>query len=172
MTRPASRRKAQSVPIPLTRTSGPFNATNNALDGYETNCTDRWRYIKTPLQSKRRYLKETLTPQRLEPKARYIKPSTLPWKGMQNITPEKERDNWAFLVISYLFNNSILTLASKVLWQAPHQWSSPTEEVPLTIQVSEPESGSIWVHITRLTKLRFIRSRCGEGAFTWTLIFW
>ena len=22
---------------------------NNALDGYETNHTDRWRYIKTPL---------------------------------------------------------------------------------------------------------------------------
>ena len=78
MTRPVSRRKAQLVPIPLTRTSGPFNATNNALDSYKTNCTDRLRYIKTPLQSKRRYLKETLTPQRLEPKARYIKPSTLP----------------------------------------------------------------------------------------------
>ena len=60
------------------RTFGPFNATNNALDGYETNYTNRWKYIKTPLQSKRHYLKEALTPQRLEPKAKYIKPSTLP----------------------------------------------------------------------------------------------
>ena len=90
MTRPTSRRKAQPVPTPLTRTSGPFNATNNALDGYETNCTDRWRYIKTPLQIRRRYLKETLTPQRLESKATYIKPSTLPWKGTKNINLRKK----------------------------------------------------------------------------------
>ena len=61
----------------------------NTLDGYGTNCTDRWRYIKTPLQSRRRYLKETLTPQRLEPKATCIKPSTLPWKGTENINLRK-----------------------------------------------------------------------------------
>ena len=61
----------------------------NTLDGYGTNCTDRWRYIKTPLQSRRRYLKETLTPQRLELKATCIKPSTLPWKGTENINLRK-----------------------------------------------------------------------------------
>ena len=105
MTRPTSRRKVQPVPTSLTRTFGPFNATNNALDGYETNCTDRWRYIKTPLQSKRRYLKETLTPQRLEPKARYIKPSTLPWKGTQNINLRKRetiKHSWLFHIYSII----------------------------------------------------------------------
>ena len=105
MTRPASRRKAQSMPTPLTRTSGPFNITNNALDGYETNCTDRWRYIKIPLQSRRRYLKEKLTPQRLEPKARYIKPSTLPWKGTKNINLKKRETiehSWLFHIYSII----------------------------------------------------------------------
>ena len=63
----------------------------NTLDGYGTNCIDRWRYIKTPLQSRRRYLKETLTPQRLEPKAMYIKPSTLPWKGTKKINLRKRK---------------------------------------------------------------------------------
>ena len=61
----------------------------NTLDGYRINCIDRWRYIKTLLQSKRRYLKETLTPQWLEPKAMYIKPSTLPWKGTKKINLRK-----------------------------------------------------------------------------------
>ena len=70
--------------------------------------------------------------------------------------PKKERDDWPLLAIFYSFNNSILTLASEVLWQAPNRWSSPTEEVPLIIQISELESRSIWVRITRLTKLRFI----------------
>ena len=93
MTRPASKRKAQPVPMPLTRTSGPFNATNNALDGYETNCTNHWRYIKTPLQSRRHYLKETLTPQRLEPKARYKKTLHTAMKRYEKYKPEKERDN-------------------------------------------------------------------------------
>ena len=105
MTRPASRRKAQPVPTPLTRTCGPFNATNNALDDYETNCTDYWRYIKTPLQSGRCYLKETLTPRRLEPKARYIKPSTLPWKGTKNINLKKRETiehSWLFHIYSII----------------------------------------------------------------------
>ena len=46
MTRLASRRKAQPVPALLTRTSKPFNVTNNALDGYETNYTDRGGTLK------------------------------------------------------------------------------------------------------------------------------
>ena len=33
---------------------------------------------------------------------------------------EKERDDWLFLAILYSFNISIMTLASKVFWQAPH----------------------------------------------------
>ena len=56
-------RRAEPVPTPLMRIAGPFNAINSTLDGYETNCTDHWRYIKTPLQGRRRYLKETLTSQ-------------------------------------------------------------------------------------------------------------
>ena len=37
--------------------------------------------IKAPLQGKRRYLRKKLTSQRLEPKATYIKPPTLPTEG-------------------------------------------------------------------------------------------
>ena len=105
MTGPASKRKAQPVPMPLTRTSGPFNATNNTLDGYKTNCTDCWRYIKTLLPSRRHYLKETLTPQWLEPKARYIKSSTLPWKGTKNKNLRKRETiehSWLFHIYSII----------------------------------------------------------------------
>ena len=75
----------------------------NTLDDYGTNCTDHWRYIKTPLQCRRRYPKETLMPQRLEPKATYIKPSTLPWKGMKNINLKKRETigySWLFCIHS------------------------------------------------------------------------
>ena len=78
---------------------------NNILDNYKTNCTNRWRYIKTPLQSRRRYLKETLTPQQLESKARYIKPSTLPWKGTKNINLKKRetiKHSWLFHIYSII----------------------------------------------------------------------
>ena len=111
------------MPTPLMRTAGPFNAINNTLDGYETNCTDHWRYIKIPLQGRRRYLKETLTSQSqsqwLEFKATYINPITLPAKGMDNIDTKIK----ILIVIPYYFvsfNNSVLTSASEALWQAPH----------------------------------------------------
>ena len=111
------------MPTPLTRTARPFNAINNTLDGYETNYTYRWRYIKTPLQGRRRYLKETLTSQsqsqRLEFKATYIKLTTLPAKGMDNINTKTKI---LFVIPCYFvsFNNSILTSALEALWQAPH----------------------------------------------------
>ena len=110
-----------------------------------------------PLQcTKRHYPKGTFTPQRLEPRAGYIKLSSLPWKGTQEITPKKERDNRVFLIIPYLSHNLVLTLALKVLWQAPHRWSLTPEGVLLIIQASKPEVESPWVFITWLTKLRFI----------------
>ena len=110
-----------------------------------------------PLQcTRRRYPKGTFTPQQLEPRARYIKLSLLPWKGTQDITPKEKRDNRAFLIIPYLFHNLVLTLALEVLWQAPHRWSLTPEGVSLIIQVSELEVESPWVFITRQTKLRFI----------------
>ena len=107
--------------------------------------------------SRRRYPKRTFTPQRLGPRARYIKLPSLPWKGTQDITPKERRENCAFLIIPYLFHNPVLTLASEVLWQAPHRWSITLEGVSLIIQVSELEVESPWVHITRLTTLRFIK---------------
>ena len=114
--------------------------------------------IIKPLQCTRRcYPQGTFTPQRLEPRARYIKLSSLPWKGTQDIALKEKRDNRAFLIIPYLFHNPVLTLASEVLWQAPHRWSLTLEGVSLIIQVSEPEVESPWVHITRLTTLRFIK---------------
>ena len=42
-------------------------------------------------------------------------------KRYEKYKPEKERDDWLFLAILYLFNNSIMTLASEVLGQAPHR---------------------------------------------------
>ena len=114
--------------------------------------------IIKPLQcTRRRYPKGTFTPQWLEPRARYIKLSSLPWKGTQDIALKEKRDNRAFLIIPYLFHNPVLTLASEVLWQAPHRWSITLEGVSLIIQVSELEVESPWVHITRLTTLRFIK---------------
>ena len=77
----------------------------NTLDGYGTNYTDRWRYIKTPLQSRRHYLKEALTPQRLELKAMCIKPSTLQWKGTENINLRKRETiehSWLFHIYSII----------------------------------------------------------------------
>ena len=112
------------MPTPLMRTAGPFNAINNTLDGYKTNCTDRWRYIKIPLQGRRRYLKETLTSQSqsqwLEFKATYINPITLPAKGMDNIDTKIKI---LIVIPSYFvsFNNSVLTSASEALWQTPHR---------------------------------------------------
>ena len=98
------------MPMPLTRKTGPFNAINNTLDGYETNCTNHWRYIKTPLQSRRHYLKETLSSQSqsqwLEFKATYIKPSTLPSKGTDNIDTRNKDTILLFLAI--LFHSIIL----------------------------------------------------------------
>ena len=121
------------MPTLLTKTAGPFNTINNTLGGYETNCTDRWRHIKTPLQGRRRYQKETLTsqsqPQRLEFKATYIKPPTLPAKGTDNIDT-KTKILIVILYYSVSFNNSALTLASEVLWQAPHQWSPLQKKFP------------------------------------------
>ena len=121
------------MPTPLTRTARPFNAINNTLDSYETNCTDCWRYIKTPLQSRRRYLKKTLTSQsqsqRLEFKATYIKPSTLPAKGIDNIDTKIK----ILIVIPCYFvsyNNSTLTLALEALWQAPPWWSPLQKKFP------------------------------------------
>ena len=115
------------------RTAGPFNAINNTLDGYETNCTDHWRYIKIPLQGRRRYLKETLTSQSqsqwLEFKATYINPITLPAKGMDNIDTKIK----ILIVIPYYFvsfNNSVLTSASEALWQTPHRWSPLQKKFP------------------------------------------
>ena len=111
-----------------------------------------------PLQcTGRHYPKGTFTPQRLEPRAGYIKLSSLPWKGTQKITPKKERDNYVFLIIPYLSHNLVLTLASKVLWQAPHRWSLTPEGVSLIIQASKPEVESPWVFITWVTKLLFIK---------------
>ena len=81
----------------------------NTLDGYETNCTDRWRYIKTPLQSRRHYLKETLTPQWLEPKATYIKPSTLPWKVTENINLRK-RETIGYSLLFYIHSTILFWL--------------------------------------------------------------
>ena len=111
------------MPTPLTKAAGPFNTINNTMGGYETNCTDRWRHIKTPFQGRRRYQKETLTsqsqPQWLEFKATYIKPLTLPAKGTDNIDT-KTKILIFILYYSVSFNNSALTLASEVLWQAPH----------------------------------------------------
>ena len=121
------------MPTPLTRAARPFNAINNTLDGYETNCTDRWRHIKTPLQGRRRYQKETLTSQsqsqRLEFKATYIKPPTLLAKGTDNIDT-KTKILIFILGYSISFNNYVLTLVSKVLWQAPHQWSPLQKKFP------------------------------------------
>ena len=77
------------MPTPLTRTARPFNAINNTLDGYKTNYTVHWRNIKTPLQGRRHYQRKTLTSQsqsqQLESKVTYIKPPTLPTKGMDII---------------------------------------------------------------------------------------
>ena len=119
--------------MPLMRTTRPFNAINNTLDDYKTNCTDRWRYIKTPLQSRRHYLKKTLTlksqSQRLEFKATYIKPSTLPAKGTDNIDIKIK----ILIVIPCYFvsfNNYIMTLAFEALWQAPHRWSPLQKKFP------------------------------------------
>ena len=47
--------KPKQVPTSPTRASGSFNTTNNALDDYQTSCTDRWEHTKAPLLSKRRY---------------------------------------------------------------------------------------------------------------------
>ena len=129
-----------------------------------------------PLQCTRRhYPNGTFTPQRLEPRARYIKLSSLPWKGTQDITPEEKRDNRAFLIIPYLFHNLVLTLASEVLWQAPHRWSLTPEVVSLIIQVLELEVQSPWIHITRLTKLHFINLHCNKLSyfrFEFSTWFW
>ena len=42
-------------------------------------------------------------------------------KRYEKDKPEKERDDWPFLAILYSLNNSILTLASEVFWQASHR---------------------------------------------------
>ena len=121
-----SQRRAQPVPTSLTREAGPFNAINNTLDGYKTNYTVHWRNIKTPLQGRRHYQRKTLTSQsqsqQLESKATYIKPPTLPIKGTDNIET-KMKILIDILCYSISFHNLILTLASEVLWQAPHWWS-------------------------------------------------
>ena len=49
MTRLAFTERVQPVPTLLTKTAGSFNTTNNTPDGFRTNYTDRWRYIKAPL---------------------------------------------------------------------------------------------------------------------------
>ena len=45
----------KQVPTSPMRALGPFNTTNNASNGYQTSCTDRWEHTKAPLLSRRRY---------------------------------------------------------------------------------------------------------------------
>ena len=99
----------------------------NTLDGYETNCTDRWRYIKTPLQSRRHYLKETLTPQWLEPKATYIKPSTLPWKVTENINLRK-RETIGYSLLFYIHSTILFWLWHRSCFGKHHTGDHPQQK--------------------------------------------
>ena len=99
----------------------------NTLDGYETNYTDRWRYIKTPLQSRRHYLKETLTPQWLEPKATYIKPSTLPWKVTENINLRK-RETIGYSLLFYIHSTILFWLWHRSCFGKHHTGDHPQQK--------------------------------------------
>ena len=94
----------------------------NTLDDYETNCTDCWRYIKTPLQSRRRYL-----PQRLEPKATYIKPSTLPWKGTKNINL-RNRETIDYSLLFYIHSTFLFWLWHQRCFGRHHTGDHPQQK--------------------------------------------
>ena len=107
------------MPTSLTEIVKPFNATNNASDGYKTNCIDRWEHIKAPLHGRRRYQRKTLTSQsqsqQLESKVTYIKPPTLPTKGMDIIDTLK--GYWLpFLPFCFILQYSFLFW----LWHRRH----------------------------------------------------
>ena len=42
----------KQVPTSPTRASGLFNIANNASDGYQTSCTDRWEHTKEGINTK------------------------------------------------------------------------------------------------------------------------
>ena len=157
MTRPASRERVQSVSTLLMRIAGSFNTTNNTPNGFRINYADRWRHIKAPLTYQEVLPQGDIYTTMARTQGKVYKALLTTMKRyVKYIALEKERVRCAFLIIPYLFHKSILTLASEVLWQAPHRWSLTSEAIPLIIQVSESEAGPPWVHITRLTKLRFI----------------
>ena len=157
MTRPASRRRAQPVPTLLTRTAGSFNTTNNTPDSFRTNYANHLRHIKALLMYQEVLPKGDIYTTTARTQGKVYKALLTAMKRYKKyIALEKKRVRCALLIIPYLFQKSILTLASEVSWQAPHRWSLTSEVVPLITQVSEPEAGPPWVHITRLTKLRFI----------------
>ena len=149
------------MPTSLTETAGSFNATNNALDDYRTNCTDRWKHIKAPLQGRRRYQRKTLTSQsqsqQLESNATYIKPPTLPTQGTA-ITDTLE-GYWLPFCHFVSFYNTLShsdfgiggVVADTTLMTAL------TEAVSSFIQVSKREFGLVWTRSIRLTKSCFIR---------------
>ena len=48
--------------VSLTEITKPFNAVNNASGGYKTNCTDRWKPIKTHITEHKVLPREALKP--------------------------------------------------------------------------------------------------------------
>ena len=149
MTRPASRERVQPVPALLMRTAESFNTTNNSQDGFRAKCTDCWSLIKTPSMQ-----------QEALPKRRHLHPNG--WNpgydiyAFLTVVKRYAKRQYTFLIIPYLSHKFVLTLASEVLWQAPHRWSITLEGISLNAQVQETEVESPWVFITQLMNLRFI----------------
>ena len=148
------------MPTSLTETIGSFNATNNASDGYRTNCIDRWEHIKAPLRGRRHYQRKTLTSQsqsqRLESKATYIKPLTLPTQGTDIIdTLEGYWLPFCYFVSFYnILSRSDFGIEGVVVGTTPV--ITLIEAVPSFIQVSKQEFGPVWARSIRLTKSHFI----------------
>ena len=122
MTGPASRERVQPVPTLLTRTAGSFNTTNNTPDSFRTNNADRLRHIKAPLMYQEALPKGGIYTTTARTQGKIYKALLTAMKRYEKyIALEKKRVRCALLIIPYLFQKSILTLASEVSWEAPHR---------------------------------------------------
>ena len=122
MTRLAFRERVQPVPTLLTRTAGSSNTTNNTPDGFRTNYADCWRHIKAPLTYQEVLPKGDICTTTTKTQGKVYKALLTAMKRYKKyIALEKKRVRCALLIIPYLFQKSILTLASEVSWEAPHR---------------------------------------------------
>ena len=136
----------------LMNTSGSFNATNNASDGYGTNCTDRWAHIKCSITRQEVLPKEDInitmssTMARIQSniyKAPYTATTRYTKKHIDTLK-QYRLPFYCFISFYNILSGSDFGIGGVVAGTTPV--TIVTEAVSSNSQASRQGFGSIWAH--------------------------